>query len=196
LPDPASLETSGVGRRLRFADPSVTDQEVAVMAAGDRPAKKAAAARKSAAKKAAAVKKAARKATAAATDSAREAVDTVQESARKVSETAADSAREAAETTTRTVRRATATVQATRAARAGLVEDARRIADDADLDEGVATKAIDEAEAQHYDVVVNKRSLSVGALTTTLNERWENGWQLAHVFEQRGNTVLVFEKRS
>ena len=45
-------------------------------------------------------------------------------------------------------------------------------------------------------MVVNKRGLSVAALTKTLNERWENGWQLAHAFEQRGNTVLVFAKRS
>ncbi len=166
------------------------------MAAGDRPAKKSSAAKKSvAAKKAAAVKKSARKASAAVTATAREAVDTVQESARNVSETVGDSARDAATATTQTVKRAAATVQATRAARAGLTEDARRIADEADLNEGMATKAIDEAEALHYDVVVNKRGLSVAALTSTLNERWENGWRLAHILEQRGNTVLVFEKR-
>ncbi len=56
--------------------------------------------------------------------------------------------------------------------------------------------AIARADALHYDVEVNKRGLSTKALTKTLNERWENGWRLAHVLEQRGNTVLVFEKRS
>jgi hypothetical protein len=48
----------------------------------------------------------------------------------------------------------------------------------------------------HYQVEVNKRGLSVKSLTKTLNARWENGWRLAHMLEQRGNTVLVFEKRT
>jgi|GEM_PF-3660067 len=34
------------------------------------------------------------------------------------------------------------------------------------------------------------------ALTKVLNQRWDTGWRLAHLIEQRGNTVLVFEKRS
>ena len=59
-----------------------------------------------------------------------------------------------------------------------------------------AAGAIAKGEPLHYDVEVNKRGLSTKALTKTLNERWENGWRLAHVLEQRGNTVLVFEKRS
>ena len=60
----------------------------------------------------------------------------------------------------------------------------------------MATNAIEEAEGLHYQVEVNKRALSVSALTKTLNDRWANGWRLAHMLEQRGNTVLVFEKRS
>jgi hypothetical protein len=88
------------------------------------------------------------------------------------------------------------TARATRAARAGLVEDAREIAAEADLGEGTASKAIAAAEALHYQVEVNKRGLSTTALTKVLNQRWDNGWRLAHMLEQRGNTVLVFEKRS
>ncbi len=131
------------------------------------------------------VKKSARKASGAVKKSARRAAATVQESADK-----------AAATTKGRARKAAATVRARRAARSGLVEDARQIAEQADLDDkGAAAHAIEKVEAQHYDVVVNKRGLSVKALTTTLNERWENGWSLAHVFEQRGNTVLVFQKR-
>ncbi len=136
------------------------------------------------------------KATRAAKKSAAKAGGAAKRSARKVTQAATGAAGEAKAKTTRTVRKAAATARATRAARAGLVEDAREIAESADLDEGAATRAIDAAEALHYDVVVNKRGLSVNALTRTLNERWENGWSLAHVFEQRGNTVLVFEKRS
>ena len=59
-----------------------------------------------------------------------------------------------------------------------------------------AAKAVTREEPLHYDAVVNKRGLSVNALTKTLNARWEDGWRLAHVLEQRGNTVLVFERRS
>ena len=58
-----------------------------------------------------------------------------------------------------------------------------------------AAKAVTKDEPLHYDAVVNKRGLSVAALTKTLNGRWEDGWRLAHVLEQRGNTVLVFERR-
>ncbi len=145
-----------------------------------------------------AVKKSARKAGATAKRSARsagKAAGDVRESVRKASDATASSAQGAAKATSTRVRRAAATVKATRAARAGLVKDARQVAEDADLQEGTAAEAIEKAEALHYDVVVNKRSMSVRALTRTLNDRWENGWSLAHVFEQRGNTVLVFEKR-
>ncbi|MDP9388737.1 MAG: hypothetical protein M3Q48_12690 [Actinomycetota bacterium] len=69
------------------------------------------------------------------------------------------------------------------------------IAAEGELGQGVANRAIAEVEALHYQVEVNKRGLSVTALTKTLNDRWENGWRLAHMLEQRGNTVLVFEKR-
>ncbi len=96
---------------------------------------------------------------------------------------------------TDTARKAVAGARATRAAKAGRVEDARQIAAEADA-EGVAADAIAEVEAMHYQVEVNKRGLSVTALTKTLNERWQHSWHLAHVHEQRGNTVLVFEKRS
>lgn len=91
--------------------------------------------------------------------------------------------------------KAAGTVRAAKAARQGRVRDARQMASEAQLGEGVADRAIAQAEALHYEVVVNKRGLSVSALTDTLNVRWENGWRVAHVFEQRGNTVVVFEKR-
>ena len=91
--------------------------------------------------------------------------------------------------------RAAGTVRAAKAAKQGRVRDAAAIAAEVGLDDGVAAKAIAEAEALHYDVEVNKRGLSVSALTKTLNARWENGWRVLHIFEQRGNTVVVFEKR-
>lgn len=54
----------------------------------------------------------------------------------------------------------------------------------------------EETEArEHYDVVVNKNDLSVRRLTGNLNQRWADGWRLAHMIEQAGNTVMVFERR-
>ena len=130
------------------------------------------------------VKDSARKATRTAKESAAKAADRTKATTGKAAKAAKDSATKAA-----------GTVRAARAARDGRVQDARAIATEADLGEG-ATKTIAELEAMHYLVEVNKRGLSVSSLTTTLNQRWENGWRLAHMLEQRGNTVLVFEKRS
>lgn len=135
--------------------------------------------------KAAAVKDSARKATRAAKGSAAKAATKTKATTGKAAKTAKDS-----------VAKASGTVRAVKAAKGGLVEDARAIATEADLGEGLAVEAIAEADALHYQVEVNKRGLSVNALTTTLNQRWDNGWRLAHILEQRGNTVLVFEKRA
>ena len=128
--------------------------------------------------------------------SAGKATQTVKKSARKGASSAKAATGRATKKTKESAAKATATVRATRAARAGRVEDAHEIAAQADLDEGMAAKAITDAEALHYDVEVNKRGLSVSALAEALNDRWANGWRLAHILEQRGNTVLVFEKRS
>jgi hypothetical protein len=51
------------------------------------------------------------------------------------------------------------------------------------------------AAGEHYHAEVNKKDLNVGAFTQTLNQRWRDGWRLAHVFEQGGNTVVVWERR-
>jgi hypothetical protein len=46
----------------------------------------------------------------------------------------------------------------------------------------------------HYDAEVNRGSLNVGAFTAKMNQRWRDGWRLAHVFEQDDDTVFVWEK--
>ena len=143
-----------------------------------------------------------------AANSARKATEPAKKSTRKASATAKASTRRATNAATsaaagttdvvgkaaKATKRAVGGARATRAARAGMVEDARQVAADTGA-QSAAADAIAEAEAMHYQVEVNKRGLSVKALTKTLNARWENGWQLAHMLEQRGNTVLVFEKR-
>ena len=113
----------------------------------------------------------------------------------KAAEGVTSTARKAGRTAKKTAGKTTGTARAVRAAKAGRVDEAKEIVDEAGLDEGVAAKAVEKAEDRHYQVEVNKRALSVNALTKTLNERWENGWALAHILEQRGNTVLVFERR-
>jgi hypothetical protein len=50
-------------------------------------------------------------------------------------------------------------------------------------------------ESQHYEVAVNKGSINVGSATRVLNARWAQGWALFKMFEQDGNTVMVFERR-
>ena len=135
--------------------------------------------------------KSASQATQKAKTSTRKAAGSAKETAGKAVDTAVETADKAKAST----KKAVAGARATRAAKAGMVEDARQITEEAGA-QGAAADAIAEADAMHYQAVVNKRGLSVSALTTTLNERWANGWRLAHAFEQRGNTVLVFEMRS
>lgn len=51
------------------------------------------------------------------------------------------------------------------------------------------------AEADRYDVEVNKGSMNAGATARHLNGRWADGWRLHTMLAQDGNTVLVFERR-
>jgi hypothetical protein len=45
----------------------------------------------------------------------------------------------------------------------------------------------------HYMTEVNKGSINMGNWQTKLNGWYQRGYRLAHVFEQDGNTVQVFE---
>jgi hypothetical protein len=47
--------------------------------------------------------------------------------------------------------------------------------------------------AAHYLTVVNKGSINMRSWAADLNQMWSRGYRLAHVFEQDGNTVQVFE---
>jgi hypothetical protein len=49
--------------------------------------------------------------------------------------------------------------------------------------------------AGHYFATVNKNSLNMGTLTTALNDSWDKGWKLGHVFMQNNNTILIYERR-
>jgi len=45
-----------------------------------------------------------------------------------------------------------------------------------------------------YSTELNKKSLNMTWFERTLNSKAAEGWRLAHVFEQDGNTVIVFER--
>ena len=131
----------------------------------------------------------------AAGDTVQKAAKAATSSTRKAASTAKGAGTRATRSTKASARKVAATAKATTAARAGKVEEAKQVAAQADLSGGVAERAIEAADALHYQVEVNKKRVNVGSLTDSLNERWRNGWHLAHIFEQRGNTVMVFEKR-
>lgn len=52
-----------------------------------------------------------------------------------------------------------------------------------------------EVGVTHYDADVNEGGINMAAFTSQLNRRWDDGWKLAHAFEQGGNTILVWEQR-
>ena len=45
-----------------------------------------------------------------------------------------------------------------------------------------------------YDATVNKGSINMRVFISTLNSRAQEGWKLDHVFEQHGNTIMVWRK--
>jgi len=53
-----------------------------------------------------------------------------------------------------------------------------------------------KADGPQYEMEVNKGSINMGSFEKAANERWANGYRLAHVFMQEENTIAVWEKRS
>lgn len=47
-----------------------------------------------------------------------------------------------------------------------------------------------------YFTEVNKGSINMSTLTDRLNQRHAEGWDLHSIFEQDGNTITVYERRS
>ena len=45
-----------------------------------------------------------------------------------------------------------------------------------------------------YDTEVNKGSINMRALASTLNKRGSEGWRLAQAFQEGGNTILIYER--
>ncbi len=50
------------------------------------------------------------------------------------------------------------------------------------------------ADGGHYDIEVNEGSVNMKRFTAVANERHANGYRMAHVYMQEGNTIVVWEK--
>ena len=50
------------------------------------------------------------------------------------------------------------------------------------------------ADGKPYDIEVNEDSVNMKRFATVANERHANGYRMAHVFMQDGNTIVVWEK--
>jgi hypothetical protein len=46
----------------------------------------------------------------------------------------------------------------------------------------------------HYEIEVNEGSVNMKKFSSAANERHANGYRMAHVFMQEGNTIVVWEK--
>jgi hypothetical protein len=61
-------------------------------------------------------------------------------------------------------------------------------------DDGVAAGAAASAcPGDHFVTEVNKGSINMRSWSKDLNDMYRKGYRLAHVFQQEGNTVQVFE---
>ena len=50
------------------------------------------------------------------------------------------------------------------------------------------------AGGEHYDIEVNEGSVNMKRFAEMANERNANGYRMAHVFMQEGNTIVVWER--
>jgi hypothetical protein len=59
---------------------------------------------------------------------------------------------------------------------------------------GVGGFSAGSANGPVYEIEVNEGSINMKHFTNVANDRWKNGYRMAHVFEQDKNTVVVWEK--
>lgn len=51
-----------------------------------------------------------------------------------------------------------------------------------------------EAQGPVFEAQVNKGRIQMSGLTDHLNARFVNGYELSHIYEQNGNTVVIWRK--
>ena len=47
---------------------------------------------------------------------------------------------------------------------------------------------------EHYETEVNRGDVNMGALERKLNDRFQDGWRLAHVVSEAGNMIFIWER--
>jgi hypothetical protein len=47
---------------------------------------------------------------------------------------------------------------------------------------------------EHYETEVNRGDINMSGFERDLNDRYEQGWKLAHVFSEGGNTIMIWER--
>lgn len=75
----------------------------------------------------------------------------------------------------------------------GFMDDVRKINEGKTANAQAAAAARAECGGEHYVTDVNKGSINMRTWQARLSEMHAKGYRLAHVFEQDGNTVQVFE---
>ncbi len=47
---------------------------------------------------------------------------------------------------------------------------------------------------EHYETEVNKGDVNMGAFERKLNDRYQDGWRLAHLVAEGGNMIMIWER--
>ena len=47
---------------------------------------------------------------------------------------------------------------------------------------------------EHYETEVNRGDVNMRALERKLNDRYQDGWRLAHVVSEAGNMIFIWER--
>jgi len=75
----------------------------------------------------------------------------------------------------------------------GFMDDVRKINEDKAAQKLASKTPVPGCPGNHYMTEVNKGSIRMQTWQAHLNDMHRQGYRLAHVFEQDGNTVQVFE---
>ena len=75
----------------------------------------------------------------------------------------------------------------------GFMDDVRKINEGKAANAQAAAEASGACGGDHYVTDVNKGSINMRTWQAKLNDMHKRGYRLAHVFEQDGNTVQVYE---
>ena len=59
---------------------------------------------------------------------------------------------------------------------------------------GTGASEEEQAVGEHYETEVNRGDVNMRALERKLNDRYQDGWRLAHVVSEAGNMIFIWER--